>query len=153
MEQPRPGDPRFQILNYVGIVDQLITTQANRILAAERLPLVQFSMLTHFSHEPERARSVSETAAAFQVPQPGITRLFQRLVKKGYLAVRASDADGRVRRHVLTPKGAAAQRRAVARLMPEIARIFADWSAADIAALHRRLFRLKSWLDADRDPK
>lgn len=152
MEQPRPGDKRFQVLNYVGIIDQLITTRANRMLAAEKLPLAQFSMLNHFSHDPKRGRTVSETAGAFEAPQPGITKMFQRLVRKGYLAVKTAPEDARIKRHFLTAKGQAARRRAIARLMPDIARMFAEWPPDELDALHGALFRLKVWLDRDRDP-
>jgi DNA-binding MarR family transcriptional regulator len=149
--RPRPGDPRFQIVNYVGIIDQLATTRANQILADGNLPLAQFVMLNHFSHDPARASSVSEVARDFQAPQPGITKMLQRLVRKGFLAIRPDPVDGRIKRHLLTPAGQEAHQAAVRRLLPEIARIFADWPAEDVATLHRLLFRLKDWLDRDRD--
>ena len=151
MSIPRPGDKRFQILNYVGIVDQLATTVANRLLAADDLPLAQFVMLNHFSHEPARGQTVMEVARAFQTQQAGITKMLQRLVKKGYLRVEHSREDRRLRIHCITEQGLRAHADAIGRLMPEIARTFAQWQPADIDRLHGLLFRLKDWLDRDRD--
>ncbi|MBN9528664.1 MAG: winged helix-turn-helix transcriptional regulator [Alphaproteobacteria bacterium] len=150
-DTPRPGDKRYQIVTYIGIADQLLTTAANRVLAGDDLPLAQFVMLQHFSHEPELGRSVTQVADAFQVPQPGVTKMLQRLVKKGFLAVRAGAGDGRVKLHFLTPAGLDAHRAGVERLTPAVARVFADWAPEDIDRLHGLLFRLKTWLDRDRD--
>jgi DNA-binding MarR family transcriptional regulator len=151
-DTPRPGDRRFQIVNYVGIADQLLTTRANRILADGDLPLAQFVMLNHFSHEPARGRSVTEIASAFEAPQPGITKMLQRLVRKGLIEVRGAPGDARVRLHHLTAKGRRAHARALERVLPEVARLFADWAEEDVAKLHALLFRLKSELDRARDP-
>lgn len=150
-DSPRPGDKRYQIVTYIGIADQLMTTMANRVLAGDDLPLAQFVMLQHFSHEPAAGRSVTQVAEAFQVPQPGVTKMLQRLVRKGFLDVRAGAGDGRLKLHFLTPAGIEAHRAGVGRLMPEVARLFADWAPEDIERLHGLLFRLKTWLDQDRD--
>jgi DNA-binding MarR family transcriptional regulator len=149
-DEPRPGDKRYQIVNYIGIADPLLTTRANQILGVGDLPFAQFVMLNHFSHEPDRARRVTEVASAMQQPQPTATRTLQRLVRKGYLEVRAADYDARARVHVLTRSGKAAHRRAIARLMPEVAARFADWDTHDVDTLHRLLFRLMRELDAAR---
>ncbi|MCU0804049.1 MAG: MarR family winged helix-turn-helix transcriptional regulator [Burkholderiales bacterium] len=149
-DEPRPGDKRYQIVNYVGIADQLLTTRANQILGVGDLPFAQFVMLNHFSHEPDRARRVTEVASAMQQPQPTVTRTLQRLVRKGYLEVRAADDDARARVHVLTRTGKAAHRRAIERLMPEVAARFADWDERDVETLHRLLFRLMRELDEAR---
>ncbi|MCW5732282.1 MAG: MarR family transcriptional regulator, partial [Alphaproteobacteria bacterium] len=121
MNQPRPGDRRFQIVNYVGIIDQLATNVANRVLAGADLPLAQFIMLNHFSHEPARGRTVMEVARAFQAQQAGVTKVLQRLVRKGFLEVRQSPEDRRLRIHLLTAKGRQAHAEAVAALLPEVA--------------------------------
>lgn len=150
-DSPRPGDKRYQIVTYVGIADQLMTTMANRVLAEDGLPLAQFVMLQHFSHQPDRGHGVGQVADAFQVPQPGVTKMLQRLVKKGFLAVRGDAADGRIKLHFITPAGLDAHRAAVSRLMPEVARMFDGWPPEDIDRLHGLLFRLKTWLDRDRE--
>jgi DNA-binding MarR family transcriptional regulator len=149
-DEPRSGDKRYQIVNYIGIADQLLTTRANQILGVGDLPFAQFVMLNHFSHEPARPRRVTEVASAMQQPQPTVTRTLQRLVRKGYLEVRAADDDARARVHVLTRTGRAAHRRAIERLMPEVAARFADWDARDVDTLHRLLFRLMRELDEAR---
>ncbi len=150
-DSPRPGDKRYQIVTYIGIADQLMTTAANRVLADDDLPLAQFVMLQHFSHDPGEGHSVGQVAGAFQVPQPGVTKMLQRLVRKGFLEVRSGPQDGRVKLHFITQAGIEAHRTGVARLLPEVARVFADWPADDIDRLHGLLFRLKTWLDRDRD--
>jgi DNA-binding MarR family transcriptional regulator len=148
---PRPGDRRWQIVNYIGIAEQLLRAAANKRLAALKLPFGEFVMLNHFSHDPARPRSVGETATALQAPQPGVTKMLQRLARKGLVAVVPGAPDGRVKLHVMTAKGQALHRRALECFAPDIARAFADWPEDDIQRLHALLFRLKSWLDADRD--
>ncbi len=150
-DNPRPGDKRYQIVTYVGIADQLMTTMANRVLADDGLPLAQFVMLQHFSHQPARGHSVGQVAGAFQAPQPGVTKMLQRLVKKKFLEVRGDEADGRIKLHFITPAGLDAHRAGVTRLMPEVARMFDGWPPEDVDRLHGLLFRLKTWLDQDRD--
>lgn len=141
----------FRIVNWIGIIDQLTTTEGNRLLKPLGLPLPQLVMLNHFSHRPEEARTVTGVARALQQPQPGVTKNVQNLVAKGWLRERSNGADGRSKLLVLTPAGLAKHRAAVAALTPWIVRAFADWSDKDQRTLFALLDRLKLWFDADRD--
>ncbi|HYD99389.1 MAG TPA: MarR family transcriptional regulator [Alphaproteobacteria bacterium] len=144
------ADPRFRILNWIGMVDQLATTRANQVLAAGDLPMPQFILLNHFSHRPAEPRTVGGIAAAFQQPQPGITKTVQKLVAKGYLAAEPDAADQRVKQLRLTPAGAAAHRAALDRFAGTLDWLFAGWTEAELAALFGQLHRLKERLDRNR---
>jgi DNA-binding MarR family transcriptional regulator len=146
------ADRRFRILNWIAIVDQLATTKANRVLDAIGLPMPQFIVLNHFSHRPQEPRTVTGVAAAFQHPQPGMTKTIQKLVERGYLRSDADANDGRVKRLLLTAEGTAAHTAACARLAPDIAATFAGWEAHELDTLLRLLDRLRVHLDTHRDP-
>jgi DNA-binding MarR family transcriptional regulator len=141
----------FRIVNRIGIIDQLTTTEANRVLRPLGLQMPQFVLLTHFSHRPDEPRTVTGVARALQQPQPGVTKNVQKLVAKGWLRERANGGDGRSKLLVLAPAGLAKHRAAVAALAPGVARAFADWSERDQRALFAMLDRLKLWFDQDRD--
>ena len=141
----------FRIVNWIGIINQLSSTEANRALRPLGLGLPQFIMLNHFSHRPEETRMVTEIARALQQPQPGITKTVHKLVERGWLSERANGRDGRSKLLALTPSGRAKHRAAITALMPDLARAFADWPERDKQALFVLLDRLKRWFDADRD--
>lgn len=144
----------FRIVNWIGIIDQLAGSAANRLLAPLDLPLPQFIVLNHFSYRPgaeEGGHTIMALARALQQPQPGITKTVQKLVDKGFLAERANPRDGRSKLLHMTAEGIAAQQAAIAALMPELARAFDGWSTEDMQRLFADLDRLKLWLDADRD--
>lgn len=146
------ADRRFRILNWIGIVDQLAMTKANRVLDTIDLPMPQFVVLNHFSHRPEERRTVTGVAAAFQQPQPGMTKTIQKLVERGYLRAEPDASDGRVKQLMLTAAGSAAHTAARERLAPDIAATFAGWNARELDTLLRLLDRLRVHLDTHRDP-
>jgi len=141
----------LQVLNFIGIANQLAVTRANQMLAEGSLPFQQFVMLSHFAKDPERPRTVTGIASAFQAPQPGITKTVQKMVRRGYLETRPDAEDGRSRQLFMTKAGAGAFAKANAALAPLARKAFADWPEADILNLHRLLHRLKDWLDENRD--
>ena len=144
----------FRIINWIGIIDQLASTAANRVLAPLDLPLPQFILLNHLSYRPgtdDGGQTVMALARALQQPQPGVTKTVQKLVDKGFIAERANPHDARSKLLRMTPKGAAAHQVAIAALMPELARTFDRWSGEEMQRLFADLDRLKLWLDADRD--
>jgi DNA-binding MarR family transcriptional regulator len=144
----------FRIVNWIGIIDQLAGSAANRLLAPLDLPLPQFTLLNHFSHRPgtgSGGHTITALARALQQPQPGITKTVRKLVDKGFLAERAHPRDGRSKLLQMTPEGKAAHQAGIAALMPELARAFDGWSTEDMQRLFADLDRLKLWLDADRD--
>jgi DNA-binding MarR family transcriptional regulator len=143
----------FRIVNWIGILDQLTSTEANRLLKPLGLGLPQFVLLNHFSHRPDEARTVTDIARALQQPQPGVTKTIQKLVDKGWLGERANGRDGRSKLLVLTASGRAKHRAAVAAVMPDLSRAFADWSQRDQQTLFALLDRLKVWFDRDRDQR
>ena len=73
----------FRIVNWIGIINQLSSTEANRVLKPLGLGLPQFILLNHFSHRPEETRMVTEIARALQQPQTGIMKTVQKLVERG----------------------------------------------------------------------
>jgi len=144
----------FRIVNWIGIIDQLAGSAANRLLAPLDLPLPQFTLLNHFSYRPgddTGGHTVTTLARAMQQPQPGITKTVQKLVEKGFLVEHVNPKDGRSKLLRMTPTGTAAHQAAIAALMPELARAFDGWASEDMRRLFADLDRLKLWLDADRD--
>ena len=144
----------FRIVNWIGIIEQLASNAANRVLAPLDLPLPQFILLNHFTNRPAAeagGHTIMAVAKALQQPQPGITKTVQKLVDKGFLAERANPEDGRSKLLRMTARGVAAHRAAIAALMPELARAFEGWSDKEMQRLFADLDRLKVWLDTDRD--
>ena len=141
----------FRIVNWIGIIDQLTTTEGNRLLKPLGLPLPQLVMLNHFSHRPDEAKTVTSIARALQQPQPGVTKTVQKMVSRGWLKEQANGEDGRSKELRLTAAGQAKHRAALAALMPSLAAAFANWPEADMVRLFELLDRLKVWFDESRD--
>ncbi len=141
----------FRIVNWIGIIDQLASTEANRALRPLGLQLPHFILLNHFSHRPDDTKTVTGIARALQQPQPGVTKNVQKLVAKGWLRERIHGDDGRSKLLVMTPAGQAKHRAAIAALTPGLARAFAEWPEKDQRTLFALLDRLKLWFDQDRD--
>ncbi len=146
-EPPLP----FRIVNWIGIIDQLASTEANQVLRPLGLQMPQFVLLNHFSHRPDETKTVTGIARALQQPQPGVTKNVQKLVAKGWLRERTNGGDGRSKLLVVTPVGLAKHRAAVAALAPRLAPAFDDWPERDQRSLFAMLDRLKLWFDRDRD--
>jgi DNA-binding MarR family transcriptional regulator len=140
-----------QILTWIGVVNQLTTTRFNQVMIEDNLPLPQFIMLNHFSLNPQQSYTITQIASAFQANQPAITKTVQHLIKKGYLDVRVSQEDKRVKYHSITVIGLEAHQQAIAHILPDAQLIFAEWSSEEIDTLHQLLFRLKNWLDNRKD--
>ncbi|MBX9942829.1 MAG: MarR family winged helix-turn-helix transcriptional regulator [Reyranella sp.] len=141
----------FRIVNWIGIIDQLASTEANRALRPLGLQLPHFILLNHFSHRPDDTKTVTGIARALQQPQPGVTKNVQKLVAKGWLRERIHGDDGRSKLLVMTPAGQAKHRAAIAALTPGLARAFAEWPEKDQRTLFALLDRLKLWFDRDRE--
>lgn len=140
----------FRIINWIGIIDQLAATQANRLLKPLGMALPQFVMLNHFSHRPDDGKTVGDVARALQQPQPGVTKTIQKLLAKRWLREQAHPRDGRSKVLYVTPTGLARHHAAVAVFARELAPAFDGWSHAELQALFAQLDRLKVWLDAHR---
>ncbi|MHA1535953.1 MAG: MarR family winged helix-turn-helix transcriptional regulator [Alphaproteobacteria bacterium] len=145
------GEKIRQILTWVGVSQQLLVTRINRALKDTDLPFSQFTVLNHFYTRRDQGWTVTRLANAFEMGQPGMTKMARRLVGKGYLRIEPDPGDGRVKFHYLTAKGKAAYEKALGQVAPEAMLIFAEWNAEDLDALHAKLFKLKSWLDDNRE--
>ena len=140
-----------QILIWIGVANQLMTTRFDRLMNESNLPLPQFTMLNHFSRDPQQRYTITQLASAFQANQPAMTKTVQHLLEKGYLDFQVSQEDKRVKFHSITAAGLTAHQQAIAHIEPDAQLIFAEWSSAEIETLHESMFRLKNWLDDRRD--
>jgi DNA-binding MarR family transcriptional regulator len=140
-----------QILIWIGVSNHLMTTRFDRLMSESNLPLPQFTMLNHFSRDPQQRYTITQLATAFQANQPAMTKTVQHLLEKGYLEFQVSQEDKRVKFHSITAAGLNAHQQAIARIEPDAQLIFAEWSAEEIETLHKSMFRLKNWLDDRRE--
>ncbi len=137
----------WQIFNWIGIINQLSTTRASRSLAELNLSMTQFIMLNHFSHRPQEAKTVTGVASALQQPQPGVTKIVQKLVSRKFLRADPAPGDGRSKLLMITPKGLEMHARAIAAFVPRFSDVFSGWEDPEMEDLARQLDRLKVWLD------
>jgi DNA-binding MarR family transcriptional regulator len=140
----------YRILTWIGIIEQLSRTAAERALAELDMSFPEFSMLNHFSHGRPPEKTITGIAAAMQQNQPAVTKTAAKLIARGYVDARPNGKDGRSKILTLTETGRAAHEAAVAFLAPLIERAMEGWSDGEMADLFRHLDRLKTWMDANR---
>ena len=140
----------FRILNWIGIIEQLMTHRAGRRLESLALTVPQFALLNHFSHRPDERRTVTQLARVMQQTQPAITKTVKALVAAGYLSARTDKDDRRVKWLKLTARGEKVRARAIDLMGPDIAEMFGDWRAEEMDELMALLDRLKRYLDENR---
>ena len=147
---PEPIDDRFRIFNWVGIIHQLSTTRANRLLRDLPMPWPQFIVLSHLTKPSGQGRTVVQIAAALQQNQPAVSKTLAALASRGAVAMQGNPDDARSKIVRLTPSGRQLYRDAVARLMPYVREAFDGWTEPEIAQVFALLDRLKVWLDDHR---
>ncbi len=140
----------YRILNWIGIIEQLSRTKANRETNEIGLPWNQFVLLNHFSHRPEEGKTVTSVARAMQQQQPGVTKTMKAMVEKGFLRLEEDKDDRRVKHHFLTTEGIRIHRDAIARILPMVGDLFAGWTPEEMAHLFKALDRIKVNLDENR---
>jgi DNA-binding MarR family transcriptional regulator len=135
-----------QILIWLGAAEQRLVTRVTRALKGVDLPYAQFVILNHLASLPAGGWTVTELASVLEIGQPGVSKILHRLANKGYVQIDTDPGDARVRRHRLTRDGAVAHGEAFRRIIPQAENIFSGWQDAEIDALHRLLYKLKSSL-------
>jgi len=117
-DTPRAEDIAFRVFTEIGILSQLTSTVAERVLP-DGMTMAQFSVLNHFARVGGRWRP-SDLASAFQVTKATMTSTLKRLEAKGLVAIAADEADGRGRRVEMTGAGAAMRGACLATLGPQL---------------------------------
>lgn len=153
-QDPRDNRPDtalgFRILTWIGMIEQLSRTKANRQLSETGLPWNQFILLNHFSHRPDEGKTVTGVARAMQQQQPGITKTMKSMVDAGLLRIESDTEDGRIKHHYMTQLGQRRHKEAVNKLFPVVDDVFQNWTREDMATVFRYLDRMKVWLDDNR---
>ena len=138
----------FQLLNELGIIDQLAQNRAAKLLGPA-LNLSQFVVLNHLTRLGGE-RSLVQIAGAIQVSKGAMTNTVARLQAKGLLDVRPDPNDGRGKQVRLTAAGQAARAQAVAQLAGGLAELAALASETELRDALEVMRRLRVWLDSHR---
>lgn len=142
--------PEFQLLNEVGIIDQVAQNLAAQLLAPD-LNMSQFIVLNHFVRVGGNA-SLVDLARTIQVTKGAMTNTVTRLRDKGLVRVLPDPEDGRVRLVNITASGRRARDRAVRRLVEGLAGLDAVLSDKEITSTLQVLKKLRVWFDGMRSP-
>ena len=148
---PRVGSgdpPAFQLVNELGIIDQLAQHRAAQLLAPE-LNMPQFIVLNHLVRRGSDAAQI-DLARAMQVTKGAMSNTVARLLENGYIAVQADPNDGRGKRVSLSAEGRRARDRAVAKLGRGLDGVAEMLSAQEVEQTLAVLRKLRIWFDERR---
>lgn len=141
----------YAFFNEIGIIDQLGRNRFERVLP-EGLSIAGFSLLNHFVRLNKADDTPSHLAQAFQVTKGAMTNTIHRLEALGLVTITADPHDGRGKRVSITDAGRAARDDAIARLAPSFKQLAELINAAEIEALVPPLIKIRTILDANREP-
>ena len=142
-------DPiEFQVLNEIGIIDQLAQSSAARLLSPD-MNMSQFVVLNHFVRLGGE-RSLVQLASAIQVTKAAMTNTITRLQAKDWVNVKPDPRDGRGKLVSLTPAGRSARNRAVTKLAGGLAGLDGVANRAEFNATLKSLRKLRVWFDNSR---
>ena len=106
----------FELLNEIGIIYQLASTEFNRRLP-DGLHLSHFGVINHLCRLGD-GRTPQQIARAFQVTKPTMTNTLTKLSAQGFVEIRDNPADGRSKLVYLTKAGRKFREKAIATLDP-----------------------------------
>ena len=136
----------------LGIINQLLTTRFSKLSKNQTLNQSQFSVLNHFTHNPEKSCLVSELANVMEMNQPGITKIVTFLVGKKLLKSSADSIDKRKKHLTITTLGLRVCQDMIQSLLPDISLSLAEWGDKDLTRMRSDLEKLMIWLDENRLP-
>ena len=143
------ADPlAFQVLNEIGIIDQLAQNRAARLLGPA-LNLSQFVVLNHFTRLGG-PRSLVQLASAMQVTKGAMSNTVARLAAKGLVEVMPDPADGRGKLVSLSDAGRAARQQALAGLALGLDDLNRDIPPETLITALPLLRQLRIWFDSHR---
>ena len=143
------ADPlAFQVLNEIGIIDQLAQNRAARLLGPA-LNLSQFVVLNHFSRLGG-PRSLVQLASAMQVTKGAMSNTVARLAAKGLVEVMPDPTDGRGKLVSLSDAGRAARQQALAGLALGLDDLNRDIPPETLITALPLLRQLRIWFDSHR---
>lgn len=141
-------DLLFQLLNEIGIIDQLAQTAFQRRLP-HGLTGAQFAVLNHCVRTGD-GKTPARIADNLQVTRGTMTGTLARLAAKGFITFASDEQDGRSKRVLITPAGVEARRASIRSAAPVLTRMTSITTRPAIEALLAELMVLRRWLDANR---
>lgn len=138
----------FQLLNEIGIIDQLVQNRLERALP-DGLKVSQFVVLNHLVRLGG-AWSPVRLANAFQVTKGAMTNTLQRLEARRLVRVAADPADGRGKLVTITRAGRAMRGRCVDSVAPLLAELSSELSDKELDAALPVLRKVRRYLDENR---
>ena len=141
--------PVSDIALVLGILTQLFQSRIEALLRPTDLTYTQLSVLSHLDRQTE-GQSISELAAAFEIQQPGMSKVIQRLAAAGAVSSQPDPTDPRRKLTSITDVGRERFETAGETMEEDLNRWFADWSDDEVAAFTASAGRLIDWLDANR---
>lgn len=143
-------DQLIKFSTLMGITAQLFETRMSKLIGRHDLTSSQFALLNHLARHQGENESVSDLTQALELNQPAITKIVQKLTKKGMVETRKDAQDSRKKWVTITPSGLQAIGTVMQDMGPDIFSWFEEWSAEDLDRFNADLKRLSTWLDQNR---
>ncbi len=137
---------------WLSIVSLLYTSRMDSLLAKHDLTFGQFSILHHIA-QPELSggTSISEIAKVVALKQPAVTKTIAKFESRGLVLIAANGKDNRAKKVTATVEGLGTLQLIRQSMGPDLARVFAHFSANQLEQFVYQLKELGKWLDQNRD--
>lgn len=142
--------PAFELINEIGIINQLSATMFERVLP-DGMTQAQFTVLNHFVRLGHHERSPAELASAFQVTRPTMTSTLSRMERAGLISIRPDPQDGRGKLVSLTDRGREMREACIAAASTLFPILDGLMTTAELEAILPPLTRLRIALDEMRN--
>lgn len=139
----------FRFLTEIGIIAQLAGTAFEKAMPSD-MTMPQFEVLHHLARLGGEWTPL-RLANAMQLTKGAMTNTLGHLSRKGYVAIRPDDKDGRSKLVSLTTEGHAARDKAIAALAPELWALVEGVSAKLLTETIPPLETVRRFLDLRRD--
>ena len=135
----------------LSILCQLFSSRMAALLEPHGLTPAQFGILNHIARPDLREGTrVSDIAKAVEVRQPAVTKTIAKFEEAGLVRLTPSAHDARAKLINITPEGGAHLIEVQKSIGPNLAGLFADIPAEDLAQFNRTAGKLIGWLDTNR---
>ena len=140
----------FNLMKSLEIINQLSTAKVTKALRPLNLSYSQFSLLNHFSNDPEQEFTVSQLANSMQMNQPGITKIVNKLTEMGLIEIRKDLQDARKKWLKINTTGQEKLSLAQSIVMNDISDCFSGWEVNELEDMLKHAQRLQTWFDNNR---